>query len=64
MLAEVRDARSRAALGALPFELRAREPPPRACAAVAAYARATGDYRALSLTDVKVSFVEFHHSGI
>ena len=54
VLAEVRDARSRAALDALPFELAAREPPPAACRAVAAFARKTGDFRALSATDLKV----------
>ena len=51
----MRDAATRRRLaGVLPYELELRHPPEDAVAAVAAFARKTGDYRSLSVTDLKV----------
>ncbi|KAJ1455049.1 Nin one binding Zn-ribbon like-domain-containing protein [Pelagophyceae sp. CCMP2097] len=54
VLAEIRDPQSRAALNALPFELKTREPSDAAMQFVVDFARKTGDLRALSIVDLKV----------
>ena len=51
-LSEVRDARARAALSVLPFELSSRAPSDASVEAVRAFAAATGDLRALSRADL------------
>ena len=54
VLSEVRDSKARELLGALPFELEIRSPTEEAMAAVAQFARKSGDFAALSLTDIKL----------
>lgn len=54
VLAEIRDKKARAMLEQLPFELQTREPSAEAMAAVIAFARKTGDFSYLSLTDLRV----------
>lgn len=54
VLSEVRDSKARELLGALPFELEIRSPTEESMAAVAQFARKSGDFAALSLTDIKL----------
>ena len=54
VLAEVRDARARAALASMPVNLEQRLPSDEALAAVRAFARLTGDLARLSRTDLAV----------
>ncbi len=54
VLTEVRDARSREFLASLPFGLETLEPAPQSLAAVARFARATGDLQSLSDVDLRV----------
>ena len=54
VLAEVKDAESRARLAALPFRLETRRPSPQAVDRVSQFARKTGDLASLSPVDVQV----------
>lgn len=54
VLAEVKDAESRARLAALPFRLETRRPSPQAVDLVSQFARKTGDIASLSPVDVQV----------
>ncbi|KAJ3187438.1 Nin1 binding protein [Gaertneriomyces sp. JEL0708] len=54
VLAEVRDKHARSALAHLPFEIQTRMPSEDAMAAVVAFSKKTGDYAALSRTDLKI----------
>ena len=54
VLAEVKDAESRARLAALPFRLVTRRPSPQAVDRVSQFARKTGDLASLSPVDVQV----------
>ena len=54
VIREIRDSKSRELLNSLPFELRVRQPPDFAMRAVANFAKKTGDFSALSLTDLKL----------
>ncbi|KAL7749366.1 20S-pre-rRNA D-site endonuclease nob1 [Sorochytrium milnesiophthora] len=54
VLAEVRDRRARQSLAVLPCEIQVRQPSEEAMAAVSAFARRTGDFAVLSVTDIKV----------
>ncbi|KAI8919841.1 Nin one binding Zn-ribbon like-domain-containing protein [Powellomyces hirtus] len=54
VLREIRDARSRAGLTTLAFELETRIPSADALAAVVAFSKKTGDFGALSAVDLKV----------
>eukprot|EP00842_Homolaphlyctis_polyrhiza_P000031 jgi/Hompol1/1028/HPOL_004430-RA len=51
---ELRDQKTRDAIMALPFELAVRVPSEEAIAAVVAFAKKTGDFGVLSLTDIKI----------
>eukprot|EP01039_Chlorochromonas_danica_P002877 gene2877-3141_t len=54
VLAEIRDSKAKEQLERLPFELEFRNPSPEMCGKVANFARTTGDYAALSKTDLKL----------
>lgn len=54
VLEEIRDSKSRDLLASLPYELEVRSPSDDAMQAVAAFARKSGDFAALSLTDLKL----------
>ncbi|KAI9183201.1 20S-pre-rRNA D-site endonuclease nob1 [Blastocladiella emersonii ATCC 22665] len=54
VLDEVRDARAREALARLPFTIDVMHPSADAIAAVSAFAKKTGDFPSLSLTDLRV----------
>ena len=54
VVAEIRDSKSRDLLLKLPFELEIHNPSDEAMAAVAKFAEKSGDFAALSLTDLKV----------
>lgn len=54
VVAEIRDSKSREILLKLPFELEIHNPSDDAMAAVARFAEKSGDFAALSLTDLKV----------
>ncbi|ORZ35006.1 Nin one binding Zn-ribbon like-domain-containing protein [Catenaria anguillulae PL171] len=54
VLAEVRDAAAREALARLPFTIETRNPSEEAMAAVSAFAKLTGDFASLSVTDLRV----------
>ncbi|KAI8924226.1 Nin one binding Zn-ribbon like-domain-containing protein [Entophlyctis helioformis] len=54
VLAELRDKQTREAVAALPFQLQTRVPSEEAIAAIVAFSKKTGDYAALSTTDLKV----------
>ena len=54
VLSEVRDSKSRDLLSSLPYELEIRSPSDEAMAAVAQFSRKSGDFAALSLTDLKL----------
>ncbi len=54
VLAEIRDQRARVNLETLPFELKTREPTDEDYRAVVAFSKKTGDFRSLSLVDLKV----------
>jgi rRNA maturation endonuclease Nob1 len=51
---EIRDSKSRMLLEALPFEIQLREPNKESMRAVSIFARLTGDFASLSLTDLKL----------
>lgn len=51
---EIRDSKSRMLLEALPFEIQLREPNKESMRAVSTFARLTGDFASLSLTDLKL----------
>lgn len=51
---EIRDVKSRDLLLSLPFELEIKSPSDQSMRAVAAFARKTGDFASLSLTDLKL----------
>ena len=54
VIEEIRDSRSRHVLSTAPFHLNIRCPSAEAVSAVSAFAKKTGDYRVLSLADIKV----------
>lgn len=54
VLSEIKDSKSRHLLSNLPFELHVRQPSDAAMRAVAEFAKKTGDFSALSLTDLKL----------
>lgn len=54
VLAEIRDSKARALLETLPFELKIRSPSTEALTAVLEFTKKTGDYSALSRTDLYV----------
>tara|TARA_A100001015_G_C15029978_1_gene732660 strand:+ start:1008 stop:3491 length:2484 start_codon:yes stop_codon:yes gene_type:complete len=54
VIKEIRDKKSRAALENLPFELRLKEPSDEAMGFICRFAKLTGDFGFLSLTDLKV----------
>lgn len=54
VLAEIRDSKSREFLESLPYQIEVRQPPEAALKAVASFAKKTGDFAALSLTDLKL----------
>lgn len=54
VIAEVRDSKARQFLAQLPVTVATRSPSVEALAAVTAFAKATGDYAALSLNDLRV----------
>ena len=54
VLSEVRDSKSRDLLSSLPYELEIRSPSDEAMAAVAQFSKKSGDFAALSLTDLKL----------
>jgi rRNA maturation endonuclease Nob1 len=54
VIAEIRDSKSRLMLESLPYEIELRQPSDASMKAVADFARKTGDFSALSLTDLKV----------
>ena len=54
VLHEIRDSKSRELLTSLPFELHVRQPPESAMRAVASFAKKSGDFASLSLTDLKL----------
>lgn len=54
VLQEIRDAKAREHLDALPFKLQAREPSKEAVQTVIDFARQTGDYQSLSVVDLQV----------
>ena len=54
VIREISDSKSRELLNSLPFELHVRQPPDSAMRAVANFAKKTGDFAALSLTDLKL----------
>jgi rRNA maturation endonuclease Nob1 len=53
-IAEIRDSKSRHLLATLPFEIKLKTPSDTAMHAVSSFAKKTGDYAALSLTDLKL----------
>jgi len=53
-IAEIRDLKSRMLLESLPFEIKLKEPSVESMKAVSNFARLTGDFAALSLTDLKL----------
>ena len=67
VISEARDARARARIRQLEGFLQLRAPSAQALATVSAFARATGDYSVLSLTDLKVIaltwMMEFERNG-
>lgn len=54
VLAEIRDSKSRELLSKLPFEIEERIPSQAAINFVAAFAKKTGDYAAISKTDLRL----------
>lgn len=54
VLAEIRDSKAKEQLERLPFELEFKNPSPEMCGKVANFAKTTGDYAALSKTDLKL----------
>ena len=54
VLQEIRDAKARQHLDALPFELKTKDPTPEAMQAIVSFARQTGDYQSLSAVDLQV----------
>jgi len=56
---EVKDAKSRNHLATLPFEMVVREPSAESCRAVAHFSRLTGDYRSLSIVDLKILALQY-----
>lgn len=54
VLNEIRDSKARELLNQLPFELHVRQPSDASMRAVAAFAKKTGDFSTLSLTDLKL----------
>lgn len=54
VLAEIRDSKSRDLLASLPYELEIRSPSDESMAAVASFSKKSGDFAALSLTDIKL----------
>ena len=61
VLEEIRDSAAREHLANLPFEIEAMAPSNEAMVKVAAFARLTGDYRSLSVVDLKVLALAYEH---